>query len=100
MAIHFPRGSLDFESNENIKVLSIKQRLPKESSLPGGWRNMHLTRQRPNPRELMNALTRMINFQIIAVPGAVQEVIYFFVFPSKGKHSLTLIAKHLTSRKR
>lgn len=48
-----------------------------ESSSPGGWSYMYLTRERPNPGELMNVLTRMMNFQIIAVPGAVREVLYF-----------------------
>ena len=45
-----------------------------KSSSPGGWSYMYLTRERPNPGELMNVLTRMMNFQIIAVPGAVREV--------------------------
>ena len=48
-----------------------------ESSSPGGWSYMYLTRERPNPGELMNVVTRTMNFQIFAVPGAVREVIYF-----------------------
>lgn len=65
-----------------------------ESSTLGRWSYMYLICERPSPGELMNVLTRMMNFQIIAVPGAVQEVINFSVLPSKGTHSLTLIKKH------